>query len=163
MCSMRLAGLAALALLLGSAAAVDVPIKIVKAKPTPKAASWEPAVPVASRDPMPFSGPDVFRPLVGQCWTTTSGGYEYKLCPYRNVTQKAVGRSHNIFHGILGYVYSMLADVAVIALLFEQHSHSLLPAAFGLAGKSTKLQASMFHNCTLTAQSVQTKASEKSR
>lgn len=121
MCSMRLAGLASFVLLFGSAAAADVPIKIVKAKPTPKAASWEPAVPVASRDPMPFSGPDVFRPLVGQCWTTTSGGYEYKLCPYRNVTQKAVGRSHNIFHGILGCGYSMLAVYVFVTRVLLQH------------------------------------------
>ena len=82
----------------------DVPIRIVKAKSPYKAYTPEPPEPVASRPPGPFAGPPVFAALQGRCWTTTSGGYEYKLCPYANVTQKAVGRSHTSFYGLLGCV-----------------------------------------------------------
>ena len=92
------------ALLAAACAVEEVAIKIVKTKPTPKPVSHSttPADPVASRAAAAFTGPELFRPLLGRCWTTTSGVYEYKLCPFHNVTQKTVGRTYQQFHGILG-------------------------------------------------------------
>lgn len=96
---------AAVGVVLVSGGTEEVSLKIVKTKPTPKPVyAATVAAPIASREPRAFSGPEAFRPLLGQCWTTSSGGYEYKLCPFQNVTQKAVGRTHNLFHGILGSV-----------------------------------------------------------
>lgn len=96
-------GLFVLALLLPLAVCVEeVPIRIVRAKAKSTYTAPAPVEPIASRPARPFAGPEAYRTLQGRCWTITSNGYEYKLCPFHNVTQKAVGRSHTIFHGILG-------------------------------------------------------------
>ena len=85
----------------------DVPIKIVRAKATPRANSastlLEPSPPVGSRAPAPFTGPSRYTSLLGSCFGTTAKGYFYQLCPFQNVTQKDMATSsRNRFFGLLG-------------------------------------------------------------
>ncbi|OQV25299.1 putative N-acetylglucosamine-1-phosphotransferase subunit gamma [Hypsibius exemplaris] len=54
--------------------------------------------------PAEFTGPEHFRSLIGTCFTLQKANFQYKLCPFQNITQKetvySLGRSK--FHGILG-------------------------------------------------------------
>jgi len=61
--------------------------------------------------PPPFSflcsvrhstGPEAYRSLLGRCVVVREGAYEYRVCPFRNVTQCDVITSWSPFQGILG-------------------------------------------------------------
>ena len=58
--------------------------------------------PEASRGPHAFGGPRRFRALVGTCVTHATGQYEYRVCPFHNVTQRDTSSAWNAFHGVLG-------------------------------------------------------------
>ena len=60
--------------------------------------------PTPFREPRAFigKGPIAFEGLAGKCFTHNTWQYEYKLCPFQNVTQKETNRQWNAFHGLLG-------------------------------------------------------------
>jgi hypothetical protein len=97
------------------AVAADVNVKIVRAKPSTKplwnagAAGHGNTEPTPSRPYDAFAGPEQYRGLVGQCFTTTSKGYQYQLCPFRNVTQKDITKTWNRYYGLLGCVASCMS------------------------------------------------------
>lgn len=70
-----------------------------------------PAQPALSRDPIEPKAPSFaglrgvasakqWLALNGRCFTHISNHYEYKLCPFQNITQKAT--THNALHVIMG-------------------------------------------------------------
>lgn len=52
--------------------------------------------------PRPFSGPEHLRSLLGRCFSRTSQGYRYSLCPFGNATQAEESARWNAYSGILG-------------------------------------------------------------
>ncbi|XP_077490492.1 N-acetylglucosamine-1-phosphotransferase subunit gamma-like isoform X2 [Amblyomma americanum] len=52
--------------------------------------------------PRPFSGPEHLKPLQGRCFSHTSEGYRYTLCPFDNATQAEESARWNAYSGILG-------------------------------------------------------------
>ncbi|GAB1597528.1 N-acetylglucosamine-1-phosphotransferase subunit gamma-like isoform X1 [Argonauta hians] len=53
-------------------------------------------------NPANFSGPPHFRSLIGKCFNKTDNTYQYKFCPFFNVTQHEVSLRWNPYNGILG-------------------------------------------------------------
>lgn len=97
-------------LLAASAVALWQPIKIVSGTPAPVPTPVPPAPPALLREPSPLSGPLVLQTLLGRCFTTRGGVYEYRLCPFANVTQKDVSGAWNAFFGVLGVWDSWLPE-----------------------------------------------------
>lgn len=93
-------------LLLAPAGAVNgrSGIKVVSSPPhKPSTSTYAAAqAPEPSRDADPVSGPDILRWMDGQCFTWEDSTYEFKLCPFRNATQRELSGGWNSFHGILG-------------------------------------------------------------
>eukprot|EP00942_MAST-04A_sp_MAST-4A-sp1_P002161 g2161.t1 len=82
-------------------------IKIVEGLPKKKntySHSSTPVLPTPSRKPHTISPstPSDFLHLDGKCFSENIGRYEYKVCPFRNITQLDKQTTWNPFYGILG-------------------------------------------------------------
>eukprot|EP00729_Bicosta_minor_P012461 gene12461-19504_t len=55
-----------------------------------------------------FTGPTEMKRLAGECFTTNSDNnqYEYRFCPFDNVTQHDIQASWNAYNGVLGVWHS---------------------------------------------------------
>ncbi|XP_029641293.1 N-acetylglucosamine-1-phosphotransferase subunit gamma isoform X1 [Octopus sinensis] len=53
-------------------------------------------------NPANFSGPPHFRSLIGKCFNKSDNMYQYKFCPFFNVTQHELSLRWNPYNGILG-------------------------------------------------------------
>lgn len=76
------------------------PGRLLKQDPNDTPTPW--------RDPYDFEGPPRYESLLGRCFSNQIQQYEYKLCPFRNATQREVSTGWNAFHGILGYVAQLI-------------------------------------------------------
>ena len=90
-------------------------IKIVEGLPKKKNTythSSTPVEPTPSRTPhsIPALTPLEYLPLDGKCFTENIGRYEYKICPFRNVTQLDKQTTWNPFYGLLGIWNKWKAD-----------------------------------------------------
>ncbi|XP_054721751.1 N-acetylglucosamine-1-phosphotransferase subunit gamma-like [Uloborus diversus] len=52
--------------------------------------------------PANFTGPKLFRKLIGKCYNLTGSRYRYELCPFQNITQYELSARWNAYQGILG-------------------------------------------------------------
>jgi hypothetical protein len=80
-------------------------MKLVQGTPHPAvtvAPVSGPSTPVPHRAADAFAGPHELRALLGRCFGTTHGNYEYQICPFVNVTQREASSSWTAFYGILG-------------------------------------------------------------
>ena len=90
-------------------------IKIVEGLPKKKNTythSSTPVEPTPSRVPhsIPALTPLNYLPLDGKCFAEHIGRYEYRICPFRNVTQLDKQTTWNPFYGLLGIWGKWKAD-----------------------------------------------------
>ena len=92
-----------------------------------------------------FTGPALMKALVGKCFSTTSkdAKYEYRVCPFDNVTQHDLQASWNAYNGVLGiwHTWALKGDALHSMTFFE-----------GDAGCGGHRQTSVSLDCGATAQ-----------
>ena len=67
-----------------------------------------------------FSGPSHLSYLLGKCFTHSSDKYEYKVCPFDNITQHERVVSSGAYSGVIGvWKEWVVKNMTFDALLFE--------------------------------------------
>ncbi|XP_015784587.1 N-acetylglucosamine-1-phosphotransferase subunit gamma-like [Tetranychus urticae] len=79
-----------------------VPIRIVSEQSTRLSSTPSPKSLATVKPPANFSGPSALRLLENQCFTYLDELYQYRFCPFRNVTQHETTSNWSRFEGVLG-------------------------------------------------------------
>ena len=100
--SFALIGLLSSSLLVIGGSSKRVDVKIVNDPPKAPVTPANSAFTLkAAREPLKLISPKVFEALDGKCFELTQSSYVYRICPFRNVTQKETA-TYSSFQGILG-------------------------------------------------------------
>lgn len=79
---------------------------------------------VVRTPPRPFKGPEHLRPLLGRCFSQSTAGYRYTLCPFDNVTQAEESARWNAYNGVLGVWQGWSAANGSLTAMHYTHGDS---------------------------------------